>query len=204
MSHEEHIKKAALGEKGLGAFPSIRVTHVLEDRNASSARGSTTYSSPFGTIDQWDTDGVSLALFDLDKLPHVAIGKEQAVNADASPEGRALAEKLAATPFADQKELAARVRPLGYSIVPLTPGEGAAAAYREKLASPRAGRRQYSVRVKSAKGDHLVQVLDYSAGAQKRGGATLRLDGRRIVVGSGASPALGSAEELIREAIDGL
>lgn len=200
VGYDEQTQKVVGGEKGLGEFPSIRIKHVLEDRNAPSVVNLTNYTSPFGPADKLITDGVELASFQLDKHPHVAIGREQAVNADASPDGRALAEKLAAQPFADEKELLARARALGYTEVPpKTPKPNQPGAGRS-----RAGVREYSVTVKNAAGDHFVQVIDYSAGAQKRGTAFVRVVGRTIVSGEGKGPVIGSAAEILNEAIDGL
>lgn len=186
----EEAQKAIAGKtRPLDPFPSIRAAEVLEDRGASRPEHSTAYQGSFGYEDSWDTDGLRLSVNDASKDTSVAIGREHAVSAGASPEGRALAERLAGETFSGSAELVAKLKSLGWT-----------ATAPSKADHPfQGGRRQYAVDAKKGDASVKVAVLDYAEAARKQNGAALRVVGRDVFVAQGASPVLGPADEILTE-----
>lgn len=171
---------------GLGEYPSIKVRAVLEDRGAVAFRSS--ISQPFGTWTSWDTDGVHVSVFETERASGV-IGAEQALIVSGA-DGQALATRLLATPIPTPKDLVARLRPLGF-----------VATGPVKEERPDAGFRRYALRAKRGSYEATFSVLDFSEAAHRRGGAAMRVEGKKLLIVQGTSPVLGTAEEIAAEIV---
>ncbi len=169
---------------GLGEYPAIKVKAVLEDRGAVAFRH--WVSQPFGTWTSWDTEGVRVSVFETERAGGV-IGAEQALIV-SGPDGEATAARLLATPIPAPKDLVTRMRTLGF-----------AASSPVKEERPSAGFYRYSVRARKGAYEATFSVLDFSEAAHRRGGATARVEGKRVLIVQGTSPVLGTAEEIATE-----
>lgn len=175
--------------RALDPFPSLRVKEVLEDRGASRPDHASSFLGTFGYEDAWDTDGVRLTVNDLAKDTLVVVGREHAVSAGGGPDGKALADRLAAESFSGSAELVAKLKSLGWS-----------ATAPAKADNPfQGGRRQYAVDAKKGDATAKVAVLDYAEAARKQNGAVMRVVGRTLLVAQGASSTLGPADEILTE-----
>ncbi len=186
---EEAAKYRAGYKRPLGEFPTIRVKEVLEDRGASNLRNFSAWNTPFGTNDGWNTDGIHLEIFDLGRVPGAVLGKEQVVNVGPQPDDVAFATKLAAEPVASAKDLVARVKGAGYVLFGAEPPD---------LPAPY-GFRKYELSASKGGAQRKISVLDFGPAARKQGDATVRIDGRRLIVVQGKSSVLGPAEEIANE-----
>jgi len=169
---------------GLGEYPALKVTAVLEDRGAVAFR--TYLSQPFGTWSSWNTDGVRLSVFDLARTGGV-VGAEQAIIVSGA-NGDVMASRLLATPIPSSNALLTRLRSLGFA-----PSSPVVEEQRDN------GFRRYSVRARKGGAEAAVSVLDFSDAARRRGGATMRVEGSKVLLAHGTSPVLGTAEEIATE-----
>lgn len=178
----ERVKPAAAW--GVDPFPTLKVKAVLEDRGAVSFRPMT--SQTFGSGTFWFTGGVHVYLFEIEKTT-AFIGDEQAVLVTGSG-GNATAAEVLITPIPTPQDLIARLRPLGY-----------VASGPVKEESPTPGLLRYSLRAKKGSYESTISVLDFRDAARGRNQATLRVEGKRLLIVQGASPVLGTAEQIAAE-----
>lgn len=186
---DEAAKYRSGYKRPLGDFPTIRIKEVLEDRGASNLRGFSQWNTPLGTNDGWNTDGTHVEMYDLTRSPGAVLGRELVVNAGPQAEDVALATTLAGESFATPKDMIARLKGLGQVLMGPEP---------PALPTPY-GFRKYELKVSKGGKERKVNVLDFAAAARKQGDATVRIDGRRVILVQGNSPSLGPAEEIANE-----
>ena len=133
----------------------------------------------------WDTDGLHVELYDAEREPNLAIGREHAVLVGGAT-GRSMADRLATMGIASQKDLVASLKSVGLRLSGPLPPE-------PKFMN---GVRLHSLATKSGSTDVRVDVLDYAEAAQKKGGSTVRFEGRKVLILSGSSPIVGTPEEV--------
>jgi hypothetical protein len=182
-------KAKAGGGVRFAELPTLRTTQVLEDRGAKRPRSAS--SSQFGLVSIWNTDGVGINLFDVGSDAYIAIGPEQAMSVTGAPDGRQIADRLVAQPFGTPKDLVARLAGLGYAL----------SSTAKDAPTFTAGHRRYGLKARKGATELKVEVLDFVEAARRQNAATLRVEGRHILVLQGISPAIGSAEEIAKEIV---
>lgn len=185
---EKAAKEARDGTapKGMGKYPRLQVERVLEERAANVIGHSRVNGA--GDESTWRGDGFQVFLVDASSDANVAVGAEQSVAIEGLPDRAAVAASLVGKPWKGQAELIARLR-----------GAGIQVSSPPVDVPPREGVVRYTLMGKKEQMSPKIMVVDYSAAAQRQSSATVRIDGRRVVIVHSTLAALGTAEEIATE-----